>query len=78
MSNWHKRVTRFAMLTTHLRQDGLVSVCPGGYVRRVQPGKEPRLASTGILLLVPAFIIMAFSHSALGIYTALTLFSFGK
>ncbi|KAH3789712.1 major facilitator superfamily domain-containing protein 10-like [Dreissena polymorpha] len=50
----------------------------GGYVRRVSAGKEIQIALQGILFLIPAFILMAFAHTALWIYTALALFSFAS
>ncbi|WAR21618.1 MFS10-like protein [Mya arenaria] len=56
----------------------LMAIVQGGYVRRVPPGKEAKLAGIGILLLIPSFILMAFAHSALILYLGLTLFSFAS
>ncbi|KAL5016481.1 hypothetical protein ScPMuIL_006070 [Solemya velum] len=53
-------------------------IVQGGYVRRVMSGKELKIATQGMSILIPAFVIMAFTWSASLIYLALVLFSFAS
>ncbi|XP_069139380.1 major facilitator superfamily domain-containing protein 10-like [Argopecten irradians] len=56
----------------------VMALVQGGYVRRIQSGKQLRIATIGMSLLIPAFVIMAFAHSAVLMYLALMLFAFAS
>lgn len=56
----------------------IMTLVQGGYVRRSAAGKETRIASIGILILIPSFILMAFAFSAVWMYISLVLFSFAS
>lgn len=56
----------------------IMALVQGGYVRRIQSGKQLRIATIGMSLLIPAFVIMAFAHSAVLMYLALMLFAFAS
>lgn len=56
----------------------IMAVVQGGYVRRVKQGKEGKVVTQGILVLIPAFILMAFSKNIILMYVALALFSFAS
>lgn len=56
----------------------IMTLVQGGYVRRSAAGKETRIASIGILILIPSFILMAFAYSAVWMYISLVLFSFAS
>lgn len=53
----------------------VMALVQGGYTRRISPGKEAKTAMQGIMILIPAFLLMAFSTSTFFMYFALTLFS---
>lgn len=56
----------------------VMALVQGGYVRRIKSGKQLRIATLGMSLLMPAFVIMAYAHSAPVMYTALLLFAFAS
>ncbi|KAK3609229.1 hypothetical protein CHS0354_035168 [Potamilus streckersoni] len=56
----------------------IMALVQGGYVRRIAAGKELKIAKQGIVILVPAFILMGFSGTATFIYISLILFSFAS
>lgn len=49
-----------------------------GVVRRVSAGKEQLFALLGVLAMLPAGLILAFSDSHLYFYVALTLYTFSS
>lgn len=53
----------------------IMALLQGGYVRRIKPGQEKRVALTGMLLLIPAFVVIAFASSPFLYYLGLALFS---
>eukprot|EP00057_Strongylocentrotus_purpuratus_P010197 XP_011664671.1 PREDICTED: major facilitator superfamily domain-containing protein 10 [Strongylocentrotus purpuratus] len=53
----------------------IMAALQGGYVRRIKPGQEKRVALTGMLILIPAFVIIAFSSGSFLYYLGLALFS---
>ncbi|GFO50357.1 major facilitator superfamily domain-containing protein 10-like [Plakobranchus ocellatus] len=56
----------------------VMSLVQGGYTRRIPSGKESKTAANGILILVPAFLLMAVATNALLMYLSLTMFSFAS
>jgi len=50
----------------------------GGYVRRMKQGSEQRMASRGMLILVPAFVVIGVASSTTVMYLGLVLFSFAS
>ncbi|CAL1539231.1 unnamed protein product [Lymnaea stagnalis] len=56
----------------------IMALVQGGYTRRITPGKEAKIASHGILILIPSFLLMAFATNTWLMYAALTLFSFAS
>lgn len=50
----------------------------GGYVRRASAGSERKLAVQGMMVLIPAFLLMAFATNVFLMYTSLALFSFAS
>ncbi|XP_041369121.1 major facilitator superfamily domain-containing protein 10-like [Gigantopelta aegis] len=56
----------------------VMALVQGGYVRRVKAGKELKVAAQGILLLIPSFLLMAYTSSIYAMYFGLALFSFGS
>ncbi|KAJ8316866.1 hypothetical protein KUTeg_004770 [Tegillarca granosa] len=54
----------------------IMATVQGGYVRRIKAGSELKITTMGMVILIPAFIIMAFAHSAALMYLGLALFSF--
>lgn len=56
----------------------IMSLIQGGYIRRVKPGKEARLATIGLVVVVPSFIMMALASSVAHIYGALILYAFSS
>ncbi|XP_041477167.1 major facilitator superfamily domain-containing protein 10-like [Lytechinus variegatus] len=53
----------------------IMAALQGGYVRRIKPGQEKRVALTGMLILIPAFVIIAFASGSFLYYLGLALFS---
>ncbi|XP_059175618.1 major facilitator superfamily domain-containing protein 10-like [Physella acuta] len=56
----------------------VMALVQGGYTRRITPGKEAKIASHGIVILIPSFLLMAFATVPWLMYTALTLFAFAS
>ncbi|XP_060076595.1 major facilitator superfamily domain-containing protein 10-like [Ylistrum balloti] len=56
----------------------IMALVQGGYVRRIKSGKQLKIATIGMSLLMPAFVIMAFAYSATMMYVALMLFAFAS
>ncbi|KAK7109962.1 major facilitator superfamily domain-containing protein 10-like [Littorina saxatilis] len=56
----------------------IMALVQGGYVRRVKRGKEIKVVTQGILVLIPSFVMMAFAKNIYLMYTALALFSFAS
>ncbi|XP_070540246.1 major facilitator superfamily domain-containing protein 10-like [Ptychodera flava] len=56
----------------------IMALVQGGYSRRVPQGAEKKVALRGMLILVPAFIIIAFASSQAVLYIGLALFSFAS
>ncbi|XP_033102842.1 major facilitator superfamily domain-containing protein 10-like [Anneissia japonica] len=56
----------------------IMALVQGGYVRRIQPGKEKKVALMGIIVLIPAFIIVGYATTPFVCYLGLTLFSFAS
>nr|KAG5687664.1 hypothetical protein BaRGS_027556 [Batillaria attramentaria] len=56
----------------------IMALVQGGYVRRVKRGKEGKVVTQGILVLIPSFLLMAFARNIVLMYVALALFAFGK
>jgi MFS family permease len=50
----------------------------GGYVRRIKPGAQIKTALQGLMLVVPAFIIVGFAYSTSVLYLGLVLYSFAS
>ncbi|KAK6177910.1 hypothetical protein SNE40_012779 [Patella caerulea] len=56
----------------------VMALVQGGYVRRVTQEKQQKVAIQGMIILIPAFIIMAFAFSTTLMYIGLVLFSFAS
>ncbi|XP_062609493.1 major facilitator superfamily domain-containing protein 10-like isoform X1 [Saccostrea cucullata] len=56
----------------------IMALVQGGYVRRIPAGKEVKIATLGMTMLIPAFVCMAFAYSASMMYIGLTLFAFAS
>ncbi|UJR25310.1 hypothetical protein I4U23_006661 [Adineta vaga] len=52
-----------------------MALVQGGYVRRIPHGKEIIAAMTGILILIPSFILLGFAQSKTILWIGLILFS---
>uniref|UniRef100_A0A0K8R469 Putative tetracycline-efflux transporter pediculus us corporis tetracycline-efflux transporter n=1 Tax=Ixodes ricinus TaxID=34613 RepID=A0A0K8R469_IXORI len=50
----------------------------GGYVHRVQPGKEARVCLVGILMIIPSFILVGIAWSPYVLYSGLLLYAFSS
>ena len=50
----------------------------GGFTRRRPSGTEKSTAVTGILLLIPAFLLIGYANGAMALYTGLFLFGIGR
>ncbi|XP_063604765.1 major facilitator superfamily domain-containing protein 10-like [Penaeus indicus] len=58
---------------------GLVmAVMQGGYVRRIKDGSEKSMANMGLVMMIPAFILVGASETYLGLYAGLTLYALGS
>ncbi|XP_027206946.2 major facilitator superfamily domain-containing protein 10 isoform X1 [Penaeus vannamei] len=58
---------------------GLVmAVMQGGYVRRIKDGSEKSMANMGLVMMIPAFILVGASETNLGLYAGLTLYALGS
>ncbi|CAH1792101.1 unnamed protein product [Owenia fusiformis] len=56
----------------------IMAVVQGGYIRRLKPGTEKKIAVRGFVLLIPAFILIGYASSTAILYTGLALFSFAS
>ncbi|KAJ8026265.1 Major facilitator superfamily domain-containing protein 10 [Holothuria leucospilota] len=56
----------------------IMAIVQGGFLRRIQPGKEKRIALLGMFLLIPSFLIISLSYALMQYYIGLTLFSFAS
>ncbi|ESO96999.1 hypothetical protein LOTGIDRAFT_115354 [Lottia gigantea] len=56
----------------------IMALVQGGYVRRVKHDRQHKVATHGMIILIPAFIIMAFASSTTLMYIGLFLFSFAS
>ncbi|XP_033633557.1 major facilitator superfamily domain-containing protein 10-like [Asterias rubens] len=54
----------------------IMALVQGGYLRRIRPGKEKRVALMGMVVLMPSFLIIGYATSVVPFYTGLALFSF--
>ncbi|GAV02226.1 hypothetical protein RvY_12819 [Ramazzottius varieornatus] len=50
----------------------------GGYVRRIPAGKEKKVAILGLLMVIPAFVIIAFATAQPIVYLGLAMYSFSS
>ncbi|GFR94997.1 major facilitator superfamily domain-containing protein 10-like [Elysia marginata] len=56
----------------------VMALVQGGYTRRIPSGKESKTAANGLLVLIPAFLLMAIATNTLLMYLSLTMFSFAS
>nr|CAG4638597.1 EOG090X09U7 [Cyclestheria hislopi] len=56
----------------------LMALFQGGFLRRVQPGKEKKIALMGLAVIVPSFVIIGLASNAGVLYFGLFLYSFGS
>ncbi|XP_019641337.1 PREDICTED: major facilitator superfamily domain-containing protein 10-like [Branchiostoma belcheri] len=56
----------------------IMLVTQGGYSRRISPGTEKKIASRGMAILVPSFLLIGAAESTLLFYVGLGLFSFAS
>lgn len=56
----------------------VMALVQGGYTRRIPSGKEATTAANGLMVLIPAFLLMAFATNTLLMYLSLTMFSFAS
>ena len=55
-----------------------MTLIQGGYVRRIKPGSHLKAAIKAILLLIPAFVIIALAQEQLIFYLGLLLYSYSS
>ncbi|XP_062576093.1 major facilitator superfamily domain-containing protein 10-like [Saccostrea cucullata] len=55
-----------------------MALVQGGYVRKIPAGKEVKIATLGMTMLIPNFVCMAFAYSASLMYIGLTFFAFAS
>merc|ERR1712141_634807 len=53
----------------------LMSLVQGGYVRRIQPGSEKKMAMYGLLLIIPAYALIGFAGDLITLYSGLALYA---
>lgn len=53
----------------------IMAFVQGGYVRRIQPGKEKAMVLRGLLLIVPSFAAVGFANSKWMLYFGLMLYA---
>lgn len=53
----------------------LMSLVQGGYVRRIPPGSEKKMALYGLLLIIPAYALIGFAGDLITLYTGLALYA---
>ncbi|XP_013396076.1 major facilitator superfamily domain-containing protein 10 [Lingula anatina] len=56
----------------------IMSIVQGGYVRRIKPGKEKKVALMGIGLVIPSFLVIGLASTTTVMYCGLALFSFAS
>ncbi|RUS69456.1 hypothetical protein EGW08_022778 [Elysia chlorotica] len=56
----------------------VMALVQGGYTRRIPSGKESKAAASGVIILIPAFLLMAVATNTLLMYLSLTMFSFAS
>ncbi|XP_064600293.1 major facilitator superfamily domain-containing protein 10-like [Liolophura sinensis] len=56
----------------------IMMLVQGGYVRRLRPGSEKTVTTRSMVILIPAFVLMAFANSAVVLYAGLTMFAFAS
>ncbi|XP_064102858.1 major facilitator superfamily domain-containing protein 10-like [Macrobrachium nipponense] len=56
----------------------VMALMQGGYVRRVKDGNEKSMSIKGLMMMVPAFILVGASETNIGLYTGLTLYALGS
>lgn len=56
----------------------LMSLIQGGYIRRIESGKEASITLLGLATIIPSFVFMGLSTSVGQIYGSLTLYSFSS
>ncbi|KAK8379364.1 hypothetical protein O3P69_019338 [Scylla paramamosain] len=58
---------------------GLVmALTQGGFMRSVKTGTEKATANKGLMMMIPAFILIGASETNLGLYSGLTLYAIGS
>ncbi|XP_050694094.1 major facilitator superfamily domain-containing protein 10-like isoform X2 [Eriocheir sinensis] len=58
---------------------GLVmAVTQGGFMRSLRSGSEKTMANRGLMMMVPAFILIGASETNIGLYFGLTLYAIGS
>lgn len=53
----------------------IMMLVQGGYVRRISENKMEKVAVVGVALLLPSFLLFAFSYSQTGLYAGFTLYA---
>ena len=53
----------------------LMSLVQGGYVRRIAPGSEKKMAMYGLLLIIPAYALIGFAGDLITLYSGLALYA---
>ncbi|RWS27459.1 major facilitator superfamily domain-containing protein 10-like protein, partial [Leptotrombidium deliense] len=56
----------------------LMTLIQGVYVRRIFPGRELKIASYGLMSIIPSFIIIGLSSNSIQLIIGLTLYSFSS
>ncbi|XP_077992459.1 major facilitator superfamily domain-containing protein 10-like [Glandiceps talaboti] len=56
----------------------IMALIQGGYSRRIPPGSEKKTAVRGMLILIPAFLCIAFASTQTLLYIGLAMFSFAS
>ena len=55
-----------------------MAIIQGGYIRRMKVGREAFMATIGLTVIIPSFVLMGLSTSVTQIYFALILYSFSS
>ena len=53
----------------------LMSLVQGGYVRKIPPGSEKKMAMYGLLLIIPAYALIGFAGDLITLYSGLALYA---
>ncbi|XP_072026925.1 major facilitator superfamily domain-containing protein 10-like [Amphiura filiformis] len=56
----------------------IMALVQGGFVRRIKPGKEKRMAVMGMVILMPSFLMIANATTTTLFYAGLALFAFAS